>query len=99
MRRKRSYLRLSLVAALGGGTMFASENGCLNALFSVQVCGTVVPATICTPQDQLALEFQFLKVPDYSIDPSCTIPFSCGPAQFPFGGGPPQQPQTGGGGG
>src|SRR5438876_969546 len=99
MRRKNSYLRYVMLAGLGGGTLFAGNNGCLNTLLSIQVCGTIVPSTICTPQDQLALEFRFLQVPDFQIDPSCTIPFSCGAAQYPFGGTAPQGPTTTNGGG
>jgi hypothetical protein len=92
-----------ILGVLGGGMLFS--NGCLNALLSIQICGVVVPATVCTPEDQLLLTFQFLEVPDFDIDPSCTIPNGCfrndafDDGSFPFGGDAPEMPQAGGGGG
>lgn len=101
MRSRKLKRRVTLLAlsALGGGMVFASGNGCLNTLLSIPVCGTVVPTTVCTPEDQLLLTFRFLQVPDFGVDPSCTIPYSCGDVDFPFGGGAPQGTQAGGTGG
>ena len=98
MRLKRKLIKFSCAAAMCGGLLFS--NGCFNFLTSLQICGVIVPATICTPEDQLLLTFQFQEVPNFDVDPSCTIPFSCGTPQYPFGGGPPTQPpNTPGGGG
>jgi hypothetical protein len=102
--RRTLKLRKALFTAaviLGGGTVM--DTSCINALASVNVCGTVL--TFCTPADQLNLFFPYLTIPDYSTDPSCTIPLGCGasdvytniPPGFPGGGSvnPPTNGQTG----
>lgn len=103
----RKYLKvrkaiMGAVVALSGGAVF--DNGCMNTLASINVCGTVL--TFCTPTDQLNLLFPYLEVPDFQTDPSCTIPLGCGdgdiytniPPGGP-GGTAPNQPtdDTGGG--
>ena len=77
MKRYRLLRKVMVGAAvlMAGGTVLS--NGCMNALASVSVCGTVL--TFCTPQDQLNLLFPMLEVPDFDTDPSCTIPLGCGP--------------------
>ena len=59
MKRKKRLTRvlLSLGCVLGGGTMMA--NGCMNALASFPICGTLL--TFCTPTDQLNLFFPLVK--------------------------------------
>ncbi|MEE8170731.1 MAG: hypothetical protein V3T70_09300, partial [Phycisphaerae bacterium] len=69
----RFYRKSLLLAVFGGGVMYAT--GCTNFLFSINVCGTVL--LNCTPEDQLLLVFPFLDVPDFDIDPTCTIPTGC----------------------
>jgi len=105
MTRKMKWRGTLAAALLSGGMLY--QNGCLNALYSIQICGVVLPATVCTPEDQLLLVFPFLEVPDFEIDPTCTIPFGCfdrgddvNDGEYPFGGGPPNPPtQNSGGGG
>lgn len=103
MRRHR-LLRKALVgvAAMSAGG-FLMANGCANALLSITPCGTVF--TFCTPADQANLIFPFLDLPDFNVDPSCTIPYGCGDGGLfpPFvggpGGGAPDIPTGTGGGG
>jgi len=75
MRRHR-MLRKTLVGLsvlLGGSTVL--DNGCINTVASLPICGTVL--TFCTPTDQLNLFFPMLDLPNYDWDPSCTIPMGC----------------------
>ncbi len=100
--RKLRKLMLGATAILAGGTVL--NNGCINTLASIPVCGTVL--TFCTPADQLNLMFPLLETPDFNADPSCTIPLGCGPSDiyqnipdgFPGGEGSvePQNAQGGG---
>lgn len=104
MRKHKRIKRIGMTisAMLAGGAVF--DNGCFNTLASINVCGTVL--TFCTPADQINLLFPYLTIPDYSTDPSCTIPFGCGegdiytdiPPGLP-GGDAPDQPQNDQGGG
>lgn len=75
MRRHKKLQRviLGLSIALAGGTVL--DNGCINWMASVPVCGTVL--TFCTPQDQLNLMYPMLETPNFNWDPSCTIPMGC----------------------
>lgn len=99
-RIRKTIVGLSMVLATG--TVF--NNGCINTLASINVCGTLF--TFCTPADQINLLFPYLEVPDFDADPSCTIPLGCGdgdvftniPDGFP-GGDAPEQPQDAQGGG
>jgi hypothetical protein len=106
MFRARRIRRGVVVAALSGGMLFA--DGCFTFLTSVPVCGVVVPTTVCTPRDQLLLTLQFQEFPNYSIDPTCTIPFGCsddgplstgGTGEFPYGGEESDEPEENQGGG
>ncbi|MCA9256514.1 MAG: hypothetical protein KDA33_12790 [Phycisphaerales bacterium] len=105
--KKKNRLALAATAFLAGGTVLQSN--CANALYSLPICGTVL--TFCTPSDQLNILFPLLETPDFSTDPTCTIPLGCGagdenffnlPDGFnPPGGGTPNEPEDGdqGGGG
>jgi hypothetical protein len=104
MRRHKQLKRvvLGLSIALAGGTLL--DNGCINTLASIPVCGTVL--TFCTPQDQLNLMYSMLDVPNYEWDPSCTVPYGCGSGDLyqdgtPGGDAPatPSNNQSGGQGG
>lgn len=104
MRNHKRIKRITMTisAVLAGGAVF--DNGCFNTLASINVCGTLL--TFCTPADQINLLFPYLTLPDFSADPSCTIPLGCGegdvftdiPDGFP-GGQAPEQPQDDQGGG
>jgi hypothetical protein len=69
---KRMLLGASIL--LAGGTVLS--NGCMNTLVSIPVCGAIL--TFCTPGDQLTMFWPYLEVPDYTTDPSCSIPYGCG---------------------
>jgi hypothetical protein len=90
---------LGAMMLLTGGTVLS----CANTLANINLCGTVF--TFCTPTDQLNLLYPYLDTPDYTTDPSCTIPLGCGSGDVlpPLEGGPggdaPEQPQNGQGGG
>jgi len=100
MKSKRMAIRTGLLLTLGGGMLFS--NGCMNLLTSIQICGVVVPVTVCTPEDQLLLTFQFQEVPNYTVDPTCTIPTACdnggAVGDYPFDGTDPEQPDVPAGG-
>lgn len=95
---RRKLVGFSILAA--GGSLFA--NNCINSVASLPICGAVL--TFCTPQDQLRLLYPYLETPDFSADPTCTIPLSCGGGQSTtgsffdagtvsgIGGGSPVQP-------
>ena len=72
--KKKNRLALAATAFLAGGTVLQSN--CANALYSLPICGTVL--TFCTPSDQLNILFPLLETPDFSTDPTCTIPLGCG---------------------
>lgn len=101
MKRARLIRRMTLVAtiALAGGTAFG--NGCINTFASVPWCGGLL--TWCTPDDQLNLLYPLLETPDFTTDPSCTIPFGCGDGDLfagpTPGGDAPDQPSDDQGGG
>jgi len=83
-------------ALLAGGTVL--DANCMNTVASIPICGTILPR--CTPYDQLAATYPMLQTPDYTADPSCTIPLACGntdiysdiPDDYPFGGEGSEQP-------
>ncbi|QDV92187.1 hypothetical protein RAS2_33010 [Phycisphaerae bacterium RAS2] len=91
--RKLRKLMLGATAILAGGTVL--NNGCINTLASVPICGTVL--TFCTPTDQLNLMFPLLETPDFNADPSCTIPLGCSPEGL-YQDTPPGFPGNNGGG-
>ena len=101
MKRARLIQKMAIFAsiALAGGTAFS--NGCVNTIASVPWCGGVL--TWCTPADQLNLLYPLLEIPDYSIDPSCTIPYGCGEGDLFAGdlpgGDAPDEPEDDQGGG
>lgn len=92
-------ITLGLTVLLSGSTVF--DNGCFNAVASINVCGTIL--TFCTPADQINLLFPYLEVPDFDTDPSCTVPLGCGDGDIyqpplPPGGDAPDQPSDDSGG-
>lgn len=73
--RRRIAIGLLMLAPLIG-TTFAP--GCLEtALLAANPCGTVL--SNCTPDQWYALIWPVVTAPDYDRDPSCTIPYLCGP--------------------
>lgn len=90
MIRKSTLRRLLIASATVAGGGMVLNNGCANFAMSITPCGTVVPTTICTPADQANLLFPYLNIPDYSSDPSCSIPRGCGAGDVlpPLPGGP-----------
>lgn len=74
---RRLGLRLLLVMmVLGCGSLY--QQGCYEStLLAANPCGTVLG--ICGPEDWLRAVFPAITIPSYEIDPSCTIPFTCGP--------------------
>ena len=53
------------------------QSGCYESfLFAINPCGTVLD--ICTPEDWYRAISPALTWPNYDLDPSCTIPYSCG---------------------
>jgi len=100
----RKMKRLATMASLcvAGGTLM--QGNCFNALASLPICGGIL--TFCTPNDQLNVLFPLLTTPDFSADPTCTIPLGCqggnnnNGGQFfdpegtrPPGGTQPEEPQ------
>lgn len=104
MRKYKTIKKVAfgLTVLLSGGTVL--DNGCMNTVASINVCGTIL--TFCTPADQINLLFPYLEVPDFQTDPSCTVPLGCGtgdiytdiPPGMP-GGEAPVQPSDDQGGG
>jgi len=105
MNRKKLVKKLSLATAvmLGGGTLL--QGACSNTLLTLgaSTCGTVF--AFCTPGDAALMLFRFFEIPDFDTDPTCTIPFACGPDPDdnlfppPIGGGGGGVTTGGGGGG
>jgi hypothetical protein len=91
---KRKNVGLAAGLMLAGGTVF--QGNCANALYSLPICGGIL--TFCTPTDQLNVLFPLLTTPDFSADPSCTIPLGCGGSDifddFPDGFNPPGGDET-----
>jgi len=53
------------------------QSGCYESvLLGLNPCGTVL--AICTPEDWYRAISPALTWPNYELDPSCTIPYSCG---------------------
>ncbi len=69
----RSFRRscLKLAVALGSGVCLATPiPSCESVLTTVNPCGTVF--AFCDPQD---VDVLFATIPDFDLDPTCTIPF------------------------
>lgn len=81
MRRQRKWWMMwVLLAAPLVGTAWA-DLGCISKVArNVNPCGTILN---CDP-----IEYDLLmhNYPDWSLDPTCTIPGLCG-GQFPYGSG------------
>lgn len=65
--------RFSLLPALIG-TSLAILPSCEGLLTTINPCGTIL--NFCTQED---IDLLFADVPDYDLDPTCTIPFATGP--------------------
>jgi len=82
MTRFWKWLQLVLATAVMG-TTFQLGVGCLSRVAqAVNPCGTILN---CDPLEY-DLAFQDW-VPNYNIDPTCTIPGLCGNTPFPPAGG------------
>ena len=68
--KKRPLRLLVSVAVLTTGTTFLSIPSCEGLLTTVNPCGTIF--SFCQPHEIDAL---FADVPDFSLDPTCSIPF------------------------
>lgn len=76
-------LRIAM-AILFVGTTF--QAGCLGTIArNVNPCGTIID---CNPTEW---DYLFTEIPDFEVDPTCTVPGYCGSSQgplpFPAGGG------------
>jgi len=82
-----------------GGILLGST--CINTIASLPLCGEIL--TFCEPVDQIELLFPYFETPDYSADPSCTIPGACGDSDLfeidGFGGNASAPPSDNNGGG
>jgi hypothetical protein len=85
---RRSYLKLA--AVLGGGICLGTPiPSCETVLTTVNPCGTVF--AFCDPQD---VDVLFATIPDFELDPTCTIPFYGIDNPDDAGGGVPGQTGT-----
>ena len=82
--KPRSIQRVVTAAVLLTGTLFFSLGGaCEVATQYFDPCGTILAN--CTPG---SFQLQFADVPDWNVDPGCTIPGGCSgddPWEDPFG--------------
>ena len=74
------FRKLGLKLLLVGLTITCGrlyQSGCYESfLLGINPCGTVL--AICTPEDWYRAISPALTFPNYELDPSCTIPYSCG---------------------
>lgn len=81
MTRSQKWFQLVLATSVMG-TTFQLGAGCLSrAAQMINPCGTILN---CDPLEY-DLAFQDW-VPDWDLDPTCTIPGMCGGTPFPPGG-------------
>lgn len=74
-----------LLASAFLGTMFQPGAGCLNKVAkNFNPCGTLL---VCDPLEYDLMWYDLDDFPDYSVDPTCTIPGACGNTPFPPVGG------------
>ncbi len=79
-------LAILMASAASGGIVLLSLPSCEAVLTTVNPCATVFE--FCDAND---IELLFADVPDFDLDPTCTIPFLAGCSAgniFPQGGGP-----------
>ncbi|RJP33903.1 MAG: hypothetical protein C4547_11615 [Phycisphaerales bacterium] len=69
----RHRLAAICTVALSGGTLFLSLPSCETTLKTLNPCATVFE--FCDAND---IELIFADIPDYDLDPTCTIPFLTG---------------------
>ncbi len=83
---KQRLLRHRLAAAtlvLSGGSMLFGLPSCEATLKTLNPCATVLE--FCDAND---IELLFADIPDYGLDPTCTVPFLTGCSAgniIPFG--------------
>lgn len=73
--RRRGAARGAFIALLMGGTALQILPSCESVLTTFDPCGTILGN--CTPG---TFELLFADVPDWDVDPTCTIPGACGTA-------------------
>jgi hypothetical protein len=85
-------MRVAAVAAIAvGGVVLAVFPSCQTVLTTFNPCGTIF--AWCEPGDVYTLFSE--AVPDYYLDPTCTIPFQCDLTEpiWPHTPGPRPEPQ------
>jgi hypothetical protein len=83
---KSKILRILTLAGLSAGTTLYGGSCVSDNLWRFNPCGTILSTTICNPTDWYARIFD---APDWSVDPTCPIPFQCGGGTGVPGGGSP----------
>jgi len=70
--RRGTLARRTLVglAVLSAGSLPALLPSCETALTTLNPCGSIFG--FCDPED---LDLMFADIPDYDLDPSCSIPY------------------------
>lgn len=91
-RRIRRGLAKSLTVAVGGTLFIPLLPSCETALTILNPCGSVFG--FCDPRD---IDLIFADIPDFDLDPTCTIPFGgaavgCDDSPFPLTPGPRPEP-------
>lgn len=82
-RSLRSRIAALTAVAISGGTLFLSLPSCETTLKTLNPCATVLD--FCDAND---IELLFADIPDYRLDPTCTIPYLTGCSAgniIPFG--------------
>jgi hypothetical protein len=72
---KSKFVRVLMLAGLSAGTTLYGGGCAGDNLWRFNPCGTILSTNICSPTDWYARIFDG---PDWSVDPSCAIPFQCG---------------------
>ncbi len=76
MNPRKIIRMIALAGVSAGGTLYSgscvSEN-----LWRFNPCGTILNASICTSTDWYSRVFD---LPNWHVDPTCPIPFQCGPS-------------------
>ena len=72
--RKKSVRRVMLTALVPGAMVFGSFlPSCKGLLTTFNPCGTLLG--FCSEED---IDLLFASIPDFDLDPTCTIPFATG---------------------
>jgi hypothetical protein len=79
-------IRAIMFGALSATATLYGVGSCVGEqLWRFNPCGTILSTNICTPSSWYARLFD---APDWNVDPTCPIPFQCGPGA----GGPAPTP-------